>query len=177
MNLHPTGTAMRSPITFADFEAELDLADAFEAVSPMYSAETAAEAAGVVAGAIEAVIGADGIGIYLYDFDEHLMRRVAARPDGWSEPTIAMGLGLLGTALRDATERALTFAGETLEAAAWDELALTDLDHGALLIRAVWTRGRLRGGIVLARAKGGDPFTPAEATVVDYIAERFATVL
>ena len=177
MNLPPTGTAMHAPITFAAFEAELDLADAFEAVSPMYSAETAAEAAGVVAGAIEAVIGADGIGIYLYDADEHLMRRVASRPEGWSEPTIAMGVGLLGAALGDATARARTFEGEALEAAAWDELALTDLDHGAVLVRAVWTGGRLRGGIVLARAKGGDPFSPAEATVVDYLADRLASVL
>jgi hypothetical protein len=134
----------------------IDLADAFDAVSDLYGAETPCEAAAIVARTLHAMISAERIAVYLYDIDEDVMRRVAGDT---SVPVVALGAGPIGRAF-------LAASHETVHEPCGAE--------EALLVRTVSAHGRVRGGIVVARPSD---FGAREARLTDYVADRFAESL
>jgi hypothetical protein len=136
-----------------------DLADAFDAMSDLYSARSPHDAATIVACTLDAMIMAERIAVYLYDIDEDVMRRVAGKPDDGTEPTLALGSGLIGRAFLSATVETRHEPSDGEE---------------AVLIRTVMVRGRVRGGIVVARMHD---FSTADARLTDYVADRLAYAL
>ena len=139
--------------------SNLDLADAFDAMSALYSARSPRDAATIVAHTLHTMIAASRIAIYLYDIDEDVMRRVAGKPSEGTEATLALGDGVIGRAFLSATVETHH------EPCDGDE---------AVLVRTVSAHGRVRGGIVVAR---GSDFSTADARLTDYVADRFAEAL
>lgn len=157
-----------------EVDVELDLADAFEAVSSLYAASSPREAASIVAAALTLVVGAEQTAVYLYDVNDDVMRWVAGHTDSPPlEREVALGTDLLGRMLAGAIEQARTGEHAATSVGPGTETA----QPSALLVRSVCVDGRLRVGIVLGHRQPGARFSAGDARVVDYVAERLADVL